>query len=648
MNIISKNHILAWILLAPYLIQHQEPLQLKAYDIHIGSLIFFLSSWFSTFTFSKHMLNLAPMTGVWFLAIYHLDIPSQMTTLLTIFSMLSLMLARFPVPRFIDIESVKTKWNLVSLTFSFAIILLIYSNQISLSYFSQLALLIILANFSHMFPQLTKKNKGLYYFLIFSGAIVNSILEYNVIFHHILATIILVIIAIESWKYKERFSTFFSQFHFENPAVIIVGYFAVLGFTGANFLQIPFSQSANTNQWIDHLFTAISAVCVTGLSVVDIGQSYSLMGQSVILILIQLGGLGMISMSAWTVFLFQSHRLSLEHERTLKKVSTSQGKESVSEILRRITLYVFGCEFIGAACLTILFRQEGFPIIEAIWQAIFLSVSAFCNAGFTLQTDSLMSLQDNSLLLLTVSLLVLAGGFSPLMILQIPSKIKTGRLSVTDKMVLYTTGGLLLTSFLSFNFMERFNSLQHLDTFDRIINSWFQAVTLRTAGFYSADFTDMSPLSQGLSTLMMFIGGNPGSTAGGIKTTTFAILFLIVINTLQGRKRVITGGRLITPEAVLKAMTVILLGCFMVIMSFVVIMLSQSTEAHIALFEVVSALSTVGLSLGLTPQLNQFGKAVICGCMLAGRVGPLTFMLFLVRRRKEERWRYPREEIEIS
>ncbi|MFK7872539.1 MAG: TrkH family potassium uptake protein [Oligoflexales bacterium] len=638
---IYKIYLLPWLLIAPFLLEPQaEEFSKNAHILALASIISILC-----FAFKKinRYINTLPLFLVWSFILMTTHLFPLSTTLFFLASICTPYFSTFPQAK--KSQSSNFILNLTSAISLFVILIILWSSTIHSNYIKNIICLLTLSSYIH-----NSNHSAIKYSLLSFTSFLTFLFSYqNNLNTLIYLNILFLIFIYEIWFYRSLWKNDFSYFKFKNPSVIIVGYFTILGFLGAAVLQIPiFHTSTQTHDWTHHLFTSISAVSVTGLNVLDISESYSFIGQFFILILIQLGGLGVISLSAWTVLIFQSHRLSIEHEKTLKQISTSQGSDSVIDILKKITLYVFTVELIGFFILTGHYYSQNLSVIESCWKALFLAISSFCNAGFTLQNTSMMNFQDNPLVLNTVSFLIIAGGCSPLIVLKMPSKIKNNRLDLTDRMILYTTFSLLLLSFLFFFFIEKFGALSHLPLQQQILNAWFQSVTLRTAGFYSIPFEEMSSLSQGLSIFMMFIGGNPGGTAGGIKTTTFAVLFCVVLNTLQGRKRVILHGRLIPPEAVLKAMTVFLLGLFMVVFSFILIMLSQETTAQLALFEVVSALSTVGLSLGLSENLNEIGRVIICGCMLAGRVGPLTFMLFLVQHGREERWRYPREEIDIS
>lgn len=436
---------------------------------------------------------------------------------------------------------------------------------------------------------------------------------------------------------------------FSKPELIVISYFSVLAVLGGLLLQLPATQGSQvSHSFIDSVFTAMSAVSVTGLAVFDTGVDFTFTGQFIIMLLIQFGGLGIVSMSAWVLLLFDSGRLSLHHETTIAEMSGYKASMSTNELIKKIFYYFASFELAGALILYVAFINHGFGHGEALWKALFTAVSAFCNAGFALQSDNLVLFQSNALVLVTISILIIAGGFAPLLALDLPKKLRGKRLSLQDKLSITTTAALLLGGFIFFLPAEWSHSLKDLTTGDKVVNAWFHSVSSRTAGFNAVLLPEMRDVSDIVTMVLMFIGGNPGSAAGGIKTVTAAVIFFAAVSALRSHKDVRAFGRTISNESVYRAIAITCLGLSAGFGAFLILSLTQSIETLPILFEIVSALGTVGLSLGVTTELDGVGKLVIIFCMLAGRVGPMTFFLLLMRRSSDSRWSVPKEDVYIS
>jgi trk system potassium uptake protein len=445
---------------------------------------------------------------------------------------------------------------------------------------------------------------------------------------------------------------------FAKPEIIVVGYFIIIAVIGSLFLQLPISQTQIQNSFnamtstkhtfIDSFFTSISAVCVTGLTVLDTAVNFTFFGQFIILLMIQLGGLGITSLSAWILLVLSTGRLSFSHEDTLYNISCQSAKIDIKSFIRKIMLYFFAVEFAGAFILFCSFLLMNISWKSALWQAIFTSISAFCNAGFALNSTSLIPYQTQPVILLTVSLLIIAGGFAPLMVFDLPKKIKLKRLSLQDKFAIRTTAFLILFGFICYLFVEWSFSLNDLSYLHKITNAWFQSVTTRTAGFNSVDLTETRTITQMIMMMLMFIGGNPGSAAGGIKTVTIAVLFFTAINALRENNEVKVFYKMIPYKTIFKAVLVIFLAITIHFVAFFFLSVTQNIDAISLLFETFSALGTVGLSTGATALLDEVGKIIIIFCMLAGRVGTLTFVLLLLKQEHKNRWKMPEEDVFIN
>jgi len=435
---------------------------------------------------------------------------------------------------------------------------------------------------------------------------------------------------------------------FARPEMIVISYFFIIAAIGCFLLQIPAAQAQSApHSILDSFFTAMSAVCVTGLGVLDTAMDFSLMGQGIILLLIQFGGLGIVSMSAWILFVFQSKRLSVQHEQTISELSGYSNSLSPTEIIKRILVYFFSFELMGTVILFMAFRSTD-SNLTALWRAVFTSVSAFCNAGFAIQSNSLVPYQSSPLVMITVGILIIAGGFAPLLALNIPAKRRFSRFSLQEKLSLITTLVLLFVGFIFFLPLEWNYSLNGLSFSDKLLNAWFQSVTTRTAGFNSIELSSMRDATSILFMVLMFVGGNPGSAAGGVKTVTAAVIFFSGLSALRADKETRAFGRTIATETVFRAIAIIGLGLTMGFMAFLMLSLTQQIATVPLLFETVSALGTVGLSMGATANLDEVGRVLITFCMLAGRVGPVTFVLLLMRRSNVNRWRLPKEDVYIS
>lgn len=432
------------------------------------------------------------------------------------------------------------------------------------------------------------------------------------------------------------------------PARLLATTFLLLSAIGAVLLRLPAaSATSGPIDFIDAAFTATSAVCVTGLIVLDTPVDFSFTGQVLILLLIQVGGLGIMSFST-AAFAALGRRLSLRHEAAVADLIGDRGK--LFNSLGRLLGITFGVELAGALVLFALFYlQHDDTIGVAAWRALFTSVSAFCNAGFALQSDSLIPYASSPLVLHTVSLLIIVGGLSPAAVTELPALLRRGRVSTQTKIIVAMAVALLTLGSILVGALEWSHSFRHLGVFDRIHAAYFQSVTLRTAGFNTVDYAQLQPATVWIMTFFMFIGGSPGGTAGGVKTTTVAILMLAVGSAIRGRTEAVIFGRRFKHRIVYKAAAIVSVAFLMV---FAGIAIVSVTQPHITLpdtiFEVVSALGTVGISVGATGQLDDIGKLIIMVCMFIGRVGPLTLFLFLRERHATHTWTYPEADVDVG
>ncbi|MCB9598474.1 MAG: potassium transporter TrkH [Sandaracinaceae bacterium] len=436
---------------------------------------------------------------------------------------------------------------------------------------------------------------------------------------------------------------------FEHPARVLVATFAGLCAIGAVALALPAcAEGGQSVGLLDAAFTAVSAVCVTGLIVLDTPAAFSGLGQGALLVLIQVGGLGI--MTFYTVAIAAlGARLSLRHERALAGAMNIEERGRLVASVRRIFLVTGLSELGGAALLAVSFARHGDGVGEAIWRGLFTSVSAFCNAGFALQSDSLIPYQTDPLVLHVVAALIVLGGLSPAAVVAIPRWVRGERVHVQASLILWTSLALTIGGAVTYGLMEWTETLGQLSWMDRVHNAWFQSITLRTAGFNSVDLAAARPATQTMMIIAMFIGGSPGGTAGGVKTTTAAVLMLTVAATLRGHDEAVAYGRRIARRSVYKAAAVVTVGVLVVFGALVAMELTQALTPEVAVFEVVSALATVGLSIGGTASLDAVGKVIVILCMFAGRVGPLTLFLFLAERHPTlDAIEYPEAEVDVG
>jgi len=436
---------------------------------------------------------------------------------------------------------------------------------------------------------------------------------------------------------------------FAHPERLLVFTFIALCAIGSVLLTLPQAAADGVVvHFVDAAFTAVSAVCVTGLSVIDISKDLSAFGQFLLLLLIQVGGLGIMSF-ATIAFSLLGRRLSIRQEGAVSGMFGPENRGlSLEGAVRRVFVITFVAEIVGAAFLTGIFFSLGDGFWFAIWRGLFTSISAFCNAGYALQTDNLIPYQENPFILHIVAALIILGGLSPAVIASGPSLLRRRQVGIQVKLVLLVTAILLVTGTIAIAMFEWSNTLADMSFWNRIHNAWFQSVTARTAGFNSIDLAVARPATLSLIMALMFIGGSPGGTAGGIKTTTAAVLLLAVVAAFRAQWRIRAFGRYIPHSNVYKSAAIVTAFVLVGLGAMVAIQLTQAIPTSKIVFEVISALGTVGLSIGATAQLDQVGKIIIMACMFAGRVGPLSVFLFLGNSKRSALWKYPEEEIGVS
>jgi trk system potassium uptake protein TrkH len=399
------------------------------------------------------------------------------------------------------------------------------------------------------------------------------------------------------------------------------------------FLLILHGATAKTISTLDAAFTSVSAVCVTGLIVLDTPNDFTFLGQFFIILLIQLGGLGIMTITTVAMHAL-GHRLSLRQKRLLNSAYNAD-HHSLADSLILIVKFTAFFELVGAIILTILFASNGFAFGEALWKGIFTAISAFCNAGFALQSDSLIPFQQQPLILHTIAFLIISGGIAPAVALLVPSWLRGKPITVASRLALSATLILLFTGTVFFLAFEWNGSLAGMTSIDKIHNAWFQSVTLRTAGFNSVPLENVLGPTFMMMICLMFIGGSPGGTAGGVKTTTIGVLAATFWSTASGYEDVAMQNRRIPAQTVFKAVTIVASGTMMLILVILMLEATQSINARDLIFEAASALGTVGLTTGATAKLDNIGKIIIMFAMFVGRIGPLTLFTLLSREHYE-------------
>ncbi len=441
------------------------------------------------------------------------------------------------------------------------------------------------------------------------------------------------------------------------PLRLLLGSFAALIAAGAVLLLLPWATPPeNPIGVIDALFTATSAVCVTGLIVRDTGSEFTRFGQAVILALIQFGGVGIMTFSV-LAFSTLRRRLSIVDRALVRQTLAGAGDwVEIRPLLATVFKFTLAAEALGAALLFARWQPE-FGAGAAAWYAVFHAVSAFCNAGFGLWRNSLMEWRGDVVVNVVVMALIVLGGLGFLVVYEAVSlRFQRRRLSVHSRLALTTTAALIVAGAAVFAVLERDASLAELPRSERVLASFFQSVTCRTAGFHTLEPASLAPATLFFMMILMVIGGSPSSTAGGIKTTTFAVLVLTAVNRLRRRAHVNVYNRTLSPASVANALSLALAaGATLVAGLFVLLLLESpdvSAERHGVfigyLFETVSALGTVGLSTGATPTLTPASRVLIAILMYVGRLGPLTVAGALAREDQITDWQYPEEEVLVG
>lgn len=435
------------------------------------------------------------------------------------------------------------------------------------------------------------------------------------------------------------------------PKILVLG-FALLIFLGACLLMLPIATIDGEGlPFIDALFTSTSATCVTGLVVVDTGSTFTVFGQTVILTLIQIGGLGFMTFATF-FYILLGKKISFRERLVLQEALNNLSLEGVVRLAKRILIFTVLFETAGGIILSLRFAGD-MPIGRAIYYGFFHSISNFNNAGFDLMGEfrSLTPYVDDPIVVLTVCALITFGGIGFIVMNELYEYRDTKRLSVHTKMVLATSLILTVGGTLFIFLFEFGNSktLQPLSPIGKIFGALFQSVTARTAGANTLNIPDLAHPTLFLIIFLMFIGASPGSTGGGIKTTTAATLLGTVWSQIKGKDEVVFFRRSIANDTIFKALTVIVSALFLVMVVTILLTITETGKDFLMiLFEATSAFATVGLSMGLTPELSPIGRVLVILTMFAGRLGPLTVAFAVTAKRNPDPYRRPKGKIMIG
>ncbi|MCX5998290.1 MAG: TrkH family potassium uptake protein [Chloroflexi bacterium] len=435
-----------------------------------------------------------------------------------------------------------------------------------------------------------------------------------------------------------------------SPIVLLYGFIGIIAL-GTTLLVLPVSsKSGQFTFFLDALFTATSATCVTGLSTVDVGTHFSHFGQGVIAVLMQLGGFGFMA-SATILLIVLGRRIGLRERLLVMSSMSLERLGGALSLVKKIAIFTVLVEVVGGVVFFFRF-WPGNSMGTAMWEAIFHSISAFNNAGLDIfgNYQSLSGYRTDAAVLLVTAALIILGGISFIVVADILSVRRFARLSLDSKIVIVTTVILLALGTIVILVTEFSNpdTLGPLPWSYKLLNAFFHSVTPRTAGFASISIGGMADYSIFFIVILMFIGGASGSTAGGIKVNTFGMIAASVWSTINGREHPGAFGRRFKTDQIFRGLAVVMLSVGLVALVVLILTITENFSFIQLLFETVSAFGTVGLTAGITPDLSMTGQLIIIVTMLLGRLGPLTVALSLIQRRQRSAYVYPEDEVRIG
>jgi len=439
-------------------------------------------------------------------------------------------------------------------------------------------------------------------------------------------------------KIRIKIKTFFSR-HLSPTRIFVLSFAAVI-LSGGILLWFPFSAAKGPLRFVDALFTSTSSVCVTGLVVIDVGKDLTTLGQVITIFLFQIGGLGIITFST-VFFVLMGRGISFKGREIVQSTFLHTPRRDFIAIAKMVLWFTFAIESIGTVLLFIRFSMD-FPPGTALYHAVYNAISAFNNCGYSLFSDNLMGYRGDIIVNLTIMGLIVHGGLGFIVQYEVFSWLKgiQKRLSVHAKIVLITTTILILSGAFLFYLFERNHIIKDAPVLTKILASFFQSVTPRTAGFNTVDIGALTNATLLLMLVLMFIGASPGSTGGGVKTTSAALLVMLMWNRLKGNLDLNIFNRTVPREIVSRSISIIFASVFSIAIVTSVLLIAggerlpptESRHFFVEyLFDTVSAFGTVGLSMGVTPKLNDLQKYALILMMFAGRVGPLTLAFSLSR-----------------
>lgn len=443
----------------------------------------------------------------------------------------------------------------------------------------------------------------------------------------------------------------YKDLKFKPVQILVIG-FALVILTGAILLTLPIASNEGIRTpFVDALFTSTSAVCVTGLVTLDTGTYWSYFGKTVIIILIQIGGLGFMSF-ATLISLLIGKKITFKERLVMQEAMNTFSLQGLVKLARYVLIFTFTVEGIGALILSTVFIPE-YGLAKGIYFSIFHSISAFCNAGFDLigQFRSLTPYAENPTIILTIAALIVVGGLGFAVWYEIFNYRKVRRITLHSKFVIVVTAILIIGGTILMYIFEYNNpaTMEPMSFKGKLLSSLFASITPRTAGYNSISTTDMTPAGRFLTIILMFIGGSPGSTAGGIKTATAGILIMTVISIIKGRGETEVFKRRISKDTIYKSLAIAIIGITLVTTVTMILSITEvGASLEYIIYEATSAFGTVGLTLGLTTKLSIIGKIIISFTMYCGRVGPLTIALALSRNHSNNTIRYPEDKILVG
>ncbi|WOE32126.1 potassium transporter TrkG [Acinetobacter sp. SAAs470] len=430
------------------------------------------------------------------------------------------------------------------------------------------------------------------------------------------------------------------------PTLLALGFLSFI-ILGTLLLKLPFAHYGELS-WLNALFTTTSAVTITGLSVVNIGETYTVFGKIIIMLLLQFGGLGFMTFAILAA-LSLSAKIGLKQQMMAQETIGQTSLAKVSFTIKGVLLYSLFFESIGTVILTIAWMED-YDFLKAFFYAAFYSVSAFNNGGFSLFPNSLMSFADKHLITFTISMMYIIGGTGFVVLMDIKRAKRWRTLSPNSKLILSSIAIINLIAFIAIWSLEAFNplTLAPMSLSDQAINAWFHATVPRSSGFNSLELSDMTNASALVTMLLMFIGGGSLSTAGGIKVGTFVIVILSVITFLRRSEELHVFNHSVPRLTTFKALAVIFITVSLIFIGLFSLLILEPKQRFLdLLFEAVSAACTVGLSRGITDQLSPGSLCILMLLMFAGRLGPLT-LAYLIATPKKSRIKYPQADIQIG